>query len=848
MGPKSKLSRGTGDGDYVQGAESSDDSYGSMEYNEDEAAGPQKRGRNGMPKKGKGRGKNAFGRGKGSKGSKSAQVEDPLSVFQDYSSALTLKPDHQNRPIWITPESIIYLEAFSPHYQGAYDFLVAIGEPVSRPKFIHTYRLTEDSLYAAVALAIDTDKILRTLARLCKTEVPERVKTYVRDCTYTFGKAKLVLKENRFHVESHFPEVLRELLKNPIIKAARNEEEEERAAVGAAAGAGAASAASSTVGVGSAVTAPTSLSASAASGGGFLESTVQAEDRRNVQYLMNLDDDGSDDDDEDIMGMGRNAGKRTVSFMVKQDRVQEVKRSAKEDSRYPLMEEYDFKNDKRNAVLQIDLKASTRIRPYQEKSLSKMFGNGRARSGIIVLPCGAGKSLTGCTAASTIKRNTVIMCINNASVKQWRDELLNWTTVSKESIKLFTSGSEATDMLPPLSQSKEAFIVISTYSMMCHAGKRSKTGEIMLNAVREREWGIMILDEVHVAPADMFQKVLQIVNAHCKLGLTATLVREDNKIGNLHFMVGPKLYEANWIDLTEQGYLAKVKCVEVWCPMTKEFYAEYIRGNATGEHNSRVQRLLYTVNPTKIRTCEYLVQHHAKRGDKIIIFSDDVPALILYCEGLRAVQEVPYIFGGTAEHERQKWLRAFKSGSCNCIGLSKVGDTALDIPEANVIIQVSSQFGARRQEAQRLGRILRPKANQAAGTFNAFFYTLVSSDTREMYFSAKRQQYLIDQGYTFQVLQNLSATADRESTLLRSKTDEINLLNEALSYDCSAADEEETAAVSRGERGEEPDLNANGNANGATMTVGPGDVTRRTTQSLGDRSGADGTIYREFQK
>ena len=112
--------------------------------------------------------------------------------------------------------------------------------------------------------------------------------------------------------------------------------------------------------------------------------------------------------------------------------------------------------------------------------------------------------------------------------------------------------------------------------MMCHRGQRSRSGEMMINAIREREWGIMILDEVHVAPADMFQKVLQIVNAHTKLGLTATLVREDNRIKDLHFLVGPKLYEANWIDLTDMGFLAKVKCVEVWCPMTKEFYAEYV--------------------------------------------------------------------------------------------------------------------------------------------------------------------------------------------------------------------------------------------------------------------------------
>ena len=360
----SKSKKSKGDGDYVQGAYSSDDSYGSMEeYDDDEDEAPAhwrtNRGRGGFAKKagakGKGKGGSSGGRGKTSK---FAPAADPLSIFQDYTN-LTLKVDHVNRPIWITPESIIYLEAFSPHYQGAYDFLVAIGEPVSRPKFIHTYRLTEDSLYAAVALSIDTDKILRTLSRLCKTEVPSKVREYVRDCTYTFGKAKLVLKENKFHIESQFPEVLRELLKNPIIKAARSLDDEQRV-----------------VSTGEDTTGATTTSTNS---GGFIESTVQAEDVRNLQYMMNLDGDGSDDDD----AVGSNAGKRTVSFMIKQERVQEVKRSAKEDSRYPLMEEYDFKGDKRNATLQIDLKASTRIRPYQEKSLSKMFGNGRARSGII---------------------------------------------------------------------------------------------------------------------------------------------------------------------------------------------------------------------------------------------------------------------------------------------------------------------------------------------------------------------------------------------------------------------------------------------------------------------------------
>ena len=246
---------------------------------------------------------------------------------------------------------------------------------------------------------------------------------------------------------------------------------------------------------------------------------------------------------------------------------------------------------------------------------------------------------------------------------------------------------------------KEACILITTYSMICHSGKRSDVAQVMMNSVSMREWGIMLLDEVHVAPAEMFQKVLQIVNAHCKLGLTATLVREDNKIKDLSFLVGPKLYEANWIDLTNQQYLARAQCVEIWCPMTKEFYAEYIKCGST--KHTRTQQLLYLLNPRKFRVCEFLVKYHIQRGDKIIIFSDDLPALYLYCTLLKPVKEIPYVCGETRDEDRKKYLTAFKTHpEMNCIGLSAVGDTALDIPEANVIIQVSSHFGARRQEAQ----------------------------------------------------------------------------------------------------------------------------------------------------
>jgi DNA excision repair protein ERCC-3 len=340
------------------------------------------------------------------------------------------------------------------------------------------------------------------------------------------------------------------------------------------------------------------------------------------------------------------------------------------------------------------------------------------------------------------------------------------------------------------------------------------------------------MDEVHVVPAKMFRRVIGSVKAHCRLGLTATLVREDDLISDLNFLIGPKLYEANWMDLTAQGYLANVQCVEVWCPMTGPFMKEYLRP----ESSSRLKQLLYVMNPSKLRATEFLVRFHEARGDKIIVFSDLVYSLKLYAEMLKR----PLIYGETPERERQAILGTFRtSDALRTICISKVGDTSIDLPEANVIIQVSSHFGSRRQEAQRLGRILRPKSyTQQDGTnrssFNAFFYTLVSCDTQEMFYSAKRQQYLIDQGYTFKIVTNLCEKADakalEEEYAFSTPEDDLNLLRRVLNSDNDLEKEQkaEDAAIRKN------------NADGAAMSD---ETVRRPAMS--QMSGGSGLRYRE---
>lgn len=450
--------------------------------------------------------------------------------------------------------------------------------------------------------------------------------------------------------------------------------------------------------------------------------------------------------------------KNPKASLIEIGNVEEVKKRCIEID-YPLIEEYDFNDDEKLVRLEIDLRPTSQIRSYQEICLNKMFGNGRARSGIIVLPCGSGKTLVGITAISTVKKSALILCTSAVSVEQWKQSMMAFTNISPECIARFTSDKKEWFKSP-------SGILITTYSMMSYSGKRSHEAQKIMEMIQEHEWGIMILDEVHVVPAQMFRKTVSVIPHHCKLGLTATLVREDDKIEDLNFLIGPKLYEADWQDLSDQGHIAKVEGAEVWCGMTAEFYREYLT------QTSRRRRILSIMNPTKFQICEYLIEKHERRGDKIIVFSDSVLALKEYAIKLGK----PYIYGPTGQTERMRILKQFQTNpQINTIFLSKVGDTSIDLPEATCLIQISSHFGSRRQEAQRLGRVLRAKKRNDPN-FKVYFYSLVSKDTEEMAYSAKRQQFLIDQGYSFSVITDMPEVRNKESRVYKSKSQQRELL------------------------------------------------------------------------
>lgn len=695
--------------------------------------------------------------------------DDDEGKTKDFSK-LELKPDHTNRPLWACDNGRIFLETFSPLYKQAYDFLIAIAEPVCRPESMHEYNLTPHSLYAAVSVGLETETIIAVLNKLSKTKLPKEMIRFIHDSTANYGKVKLVLKKNRYYVESPFPEVLKTLLRDDAISRAR-------------------------------------ITSEGTHGDGFTISKALGEIEGTHDELLNQ---------AEVAAVAEE--KEAHAFEIDPSQVENVKQRCLPNAlNYPMLEEYDFRNDTVNPDLEMELKPQAQPRPYQEKSLSKMFGNGRARSGIIVLPCGAGKSLVGVSAASRIKKSCLCLATNAVSVDQWAFQFKLWSTIRDEQICRFTSDS------------KERFrgnagVVVTTYNMVAFGGKRSEESEKIIEEIRNREWGLLLMDEVHVVPAHMFRKVISITKSHCKLGLTATLVREDERITDLNFLIGPKLYEANWLDLVKGGFIANVQCAEVWCPMTKEFFAEYLK-----KENSKKRQALYVMNPNKFRACEFLINYHERaRGDKIIVFADNLFALTEYAMKLRK----PMIYGATSHVERTKILQAFKtSKDVNTVFLSKVGDNSIDIPEANVIIQISSHAGSRRQEAQRLGRILRAKGklqDRMAGgkeEYNAFFYSLVSTDTQEMYYSTKRQQFLIDQGYSFKVITSLPPSDEGSRLHYHHLDDQLALLGKVL----NAGDD----AVGLEQLEDDADELALKSA-------------RRSQGSMSAMSGAKGMLYMEF--
>jgi DNA excision repair protein ERCC-3 len=361
-------------------------------------------------------------------------------------------------------------------------------------------------------------------------------------------------------------------------------------------------------------------------------------------------------------------------------------------------------------------------RKYQYAASAAYYAGGAPSggSGVVVLPCGAGKTIVGLVTMADIQRATLILTPNTIAVRQWIQEIVDKTDIPPEMVGEYTG--ERKDICP---------ITVSTYQILTY--RRSEEEDFPHFALfTSYDWGLIIYDEVHLLPAPVFRITAEI-QARRRLGLTATLVREDGREADVFSLIGPKKYDVPWRELERQGWIATAECHEIRVGMTEDEQLNY----ALAEEREKYR--LAAESPAKLAMTRYLAERH--RDDQVLIIGQYIDQLKLLASDL----EAPLLTGRTPTAQREKLYDQFRRGDLKRLVVSKVANFAIDLPDANVAIQVSGTFGSRQEEAQRLGRILRPKSDGSL----AYFYSIVTRDTRDQDFSANRQLFLTEQGYRY---------------------------------------------------------------------------------------------------
>jgi DNA excision repair protein ERCC-3 len=365
------------------------------------------------------------------------------------------------------------------------------------------------------------------------------------------------------------------------------------------------------------------------------------------------------------------------------------------------------------------------LRKYQVESVDAfhMRGSNHGGSGVVVLPCGAGKTMVGIGVMQALQTQTLILTTNTVALRQWKTELLDKTRLK---------GSDIGEYSGDLKEIRP--VTIATYQILTYR-KTKDSPFVHFSLFDEGNWGLIMYDEVHLLPAPVFRATASL-QARRRLGLTATLVREDAREDDVFSLIGPKKYDVPWKVLEKQGWIAQAVCTEIRARLPEEERFRYAISS------KRDKFRIASTNPVKDSICESLIEHH--RDDNVLVIGQYLDQLKLLKKRFKA----PLITGRTSTRERERLYNAFRNGEEKLLIVSKVANFAIDLPDANVAIQVSGTFGSRQEEAQRLGRILRPKANGGV----ARFYSLVSRETCDQDYSVKRQLFLTEQGYRYEII------------------------------------------------------------------------------------------------
>jgi DNA excision repair protein ERCC-3 len=365
------------------------------------------------------------------------------------------------------------------------------------------------------------------------------------------------------------------------------------------------------------------------------------------------------------------------------------------------------------------------LRHYQQSAADAFHANGAVDggSGVIVLPCGAGKTVVGLAVMAALQTNTLVITPSTVAVRQWIDEIVDKTTVPRDAVGEYTG--EVKELRP---------VTLSTYQTLTYR-RRSGADFPHLRIFDDRDWGLIVYDEVHLLPAPVFRATARI-QARRRLGLTATLVREDGRSDDVFSLIGPKKVDVPWRELEADGWIATADCTEIRVGLPQDRRIEYVVAEEQAKYSLAAQ------NPAKLEVVERLLAKHP--DDTVLLIGQYIGQLERIAERF----DLELVTGRTPTAERRRLFDRLRSGEIRRLVVSKVANFSIDLPEASVAIQVSGTFGSRQEEAQRLGRILRPKRDGR----KAHFYTIVSHDTRDQEFAANRQLFLTEQGYRYIIL------------------------------------------------------------------------------------------------
>lgn len=531
----------------------------------------------------------------------------------------------------------ILLETDHPLYEEARDALLGFAEMVKSPEYIHTYKLTQLSLWNAASAGIQAEQVLEELRRFAKHEPPQIVVSRVLDWGKRYGRVVLLLENGKLVLRCDDKYIAAELENTKAVAKYFVQRLD-----------------------------PVSFEVEAAFRGHIKQALILAE------YPA-----------DDLAGYRPAA---PLSFALRETAV----------SGQQFM-----------------------LRRYQSEAVELFHRKGEARGGhgVIVLPCGAGKTIVGMAVMAELQTETLILTTAITAVRQWIAELLDKTTIADSMIGEYSG--EKKEIRP---------VTISTYQIL---GASEKHREL----IDSREWGLIIYDEVHTLPAPVFRLTAELQSKR-RLGLTATLIREDGLQSDVFTLIGPKRCDVPWKVLEKNGFIAKAECYEVRVPLAEDLRMAYAVGS------KREKFRIAAENSNKLGVLLQLLREHA--GRHILVIG-------LYIQQLKIVAELldaPLITGSMKNSKRDELYQRFRDGGIPVMVVSKVANYAIDLPDANVAIEISGTFGSRQEEAQRLGRILRPKP----GENRAWFYMLVTSDTVEEGFAAHRQLFLAEQGYPYSVV------------------------------------------------------------------------------------------------